>query len=70
MAERLRLEIEGMSCGHCVAAVRRALEQVPGVNVERVEIGGAEMSFDPAVASVDAIVDAVNDEGYSASRAA
>jgi copper chaperone CopZ len=70
MDARMRFEIDGMSCGHCVAAVRRALEQLPGVTVEHVEIGSATVSLDPARATPDAVVDAVADEGYAASLAA
>ena len=68
--ERLTLAIDGMSCGHCVNAVSGALQQLPGVNVEQVAIGQATISFDPAKTSVDQIIDAVNDEGYTAHRAA
>ncbi|MBK1692165.1 heavy-metal-associated domain-containing protein [Ectothiorhodospira mobilis] len=28
----IRLHVEGMSCGHCEAAVREALNAVPGVD--------------------------------------
>lgn len=33
---KLELRIEGMTCGHCVARVRKALSGVPGV--ERAEV--------------------------------
>ena len=62
----LTLQIDGMSCGHCVAAVKGALARVDGVNVEQVEIGNARVSYDPARATREAILDAVNDEGYVA----
>ena len=67
--DRLKLTVEGMSCGHCVNAVTDALRQVPGVTVEHVEIGSAAVAFDPARTTPQAIVDAVNDEGYAAYRA-
>jgi copper chaperone len=67
--ERMTLAIEGMSCGHCVKAVTRALERVQGVDVQEVRIGSARVAYDPARTSADAIIDAVNDEGYTASRA-
>jgi copper chaperone len=66
----LRLSIDGMSCDHCVNAVRGALARLPGVTVEHVEIGSASVLYDPTKISPDAIVDAVNDEGYTASKAA
>jgi len=67
---RLDLTIDGMSCGHCVAAVRGALERVPGVAVESVAIGSATVRFDPARATASQITEAVNDEGYTAHVAA
>lgn len=67
--ERLRLDITGMSCDHCVRAVREALAGVDGAQVESVEIGSATVTYDPARTSPDAIADAVSDEGYAAVRA-
>lgn len=64
---RLNLTIEGMSCTHCVNAVKGALSKTPGVEIEDVSIGAATLSYDPAQASIDEIVNAVNDEGYVAS---
>lgn len=68
--ERVTLSIEGMSCGHCVSSVQKALQQVDGAQVEQVQIGSATVSYDPAKTSVDDLVEAVNDEGYAASRSA
>ena len=33
--------IEGMSCQHCVAAVKAVLDKLPGVREARVEVGRA-----------------------------
>ena len=63
---KLELEIEGMSCGHCVAAVSEALKELPGVNVEQVRIGSAELTYEPAEVSPEQIVLAVEDAGYTA----
>jgi copper chaperone CopZ len=60
----LKLEIGGMSCGHCVASVRRALEAVKGVEVIGVTVGGATVKLDPTIASKDQLIDAVEDQGY------
>jgi copper chaperone CopZ len=64
--ERLNLTIEGMSCEHCLRAVRGRLERTPGVAVEHVEIGSASVRYDPAKTSVDDIEEAIADEGYIA----
>jgi copper chaperone CopZ len=63
---RLELDIEGMSCGHCVAAVSKALGALPGVSVENVRIGSAELEYRPGEVSPEQIVLAVEDAGYSA----
>lgn len=64
--ERAELSIDGMSCGHCVGQVKAALQRVPGVVVENVTVGKANVSFDPAKASRDAVASAVTDAGYEA----
>ena len=66
----LKLEVAGMSCGHCVRAVREALDSVPGVKVEQVQVGSATVSFDENKTSVGDMVDAVYNAGYEASEAA
>ncbi len=58
------LALEGMSCGHCVAAVQKALAAVPGVTVEAVKIGSATVAFDGGDATLDAIGAALDDAGY------
>ena len=62
--------VVGMTCGHCVSAVREALSALPGVKVEDVQIGSATVSFDEDKAKVGDLVDAVYDAGYEANEAA
>ena len=67
---QLKLEVAGMSCGHCVHAVREALAALPGVKVEGVSIGSATVNFDETQVTVGELVDAVSEAGYEASEAA
>jgi copper chaperone len=64
--ERLNLTIEGMTCEHCVRAVRGRLEKTPGVAVDDVQIGMARLDYDPATTNIDDIEEAIADEGYTA----
>ena len=64
----LALSINGMSCGHCLNAVRRALSDLPGVTVESVRIGRADVQYDPALVTAASIEAAVTDAGYEAVR--
>lgn len=70
MTRQLHLSVSGMSCGHCVHAVREALSSVPGVKIEEVRIGSASVSFDEDKVKVGDLVDAVSNAGYEASEAA
>ena len=63
---RTTLKIDGMSCGHCVASVKQALEGLDGVTAAQVAIGNATVEYDPSRATPEQIVDAVNDAGYAA----
>lgn len=64
--ERAVLHIDGMSCGHCLNAVNQALAGVPGVQVEGVRIGRAEVSYDGARVTPALLQAAVADAGYRA----
>lgn len=68
--EQVTLSIQGMSCGHCIASVRRALGGVDGVEVRDVKVGSATVAYDPARTRPEAITEAVRDEGYEARAAA
>jgi copper chaperone CopZ len=67
MCMETNVRIVGMSCDHCVAAVRRALLAVPGVRDARVAIGSAVIVSD-APLSRDALDRAITDEGYGLVR--
>jgi copper chaperone len=64
--ERLKMDVEGMSCGHCVHAVTKALKELDGVAVESVAVGSATVSYDPGATSVEQITRAVKEAGYEA----
>jgi copper chaperone CopZ len=65
MAERLELAIDGMGCGHCIASVRKALEALPGVEVEGVEIGSATVRLVGSNApNREGILEAIRGAGY------
>ncbi len=59
------LPIEGMSCGHCVAAVKDVLGEIPGVEVLDVEIGSAQVRYDADAVSRAQLVKAIEAEGYT-----
>ena len=64
--EQATLAVTGMSCGHCVSRVRKALEALEGVRVKAVRVGEAELDFDPALQSLAAVTGALDAAGYPA----
>jgi copper ion binding protein len=62
------LKVTGMSCQHCVKAVREALESVSGVRSAEVDLtaGRAVVEFDEAGTDTTQLESAVLDEGYGA----
>jgi copper chaperone CopZ len=64
----ITLKVAGMSCMGCVASVSRLLNQVPGVSRVAVDLAGgtAEVDYDPARASPDALRRAIIEGGYQA----
>lgn len=64
--EHTTIAIQGMSCGHCVAAVKGALGQLEGVEVQEVKVGAATVAYDPAAFTPEQITQAIADEGYAA----
>lgn len=64
--DAVTLHITGMSCGHCLNAVRGALSKTPGVDIQSVRIGRADVTIDPAATTPDALVAAIKDAGFDA----
>ena len=66
---QVTLQIEGMSCGHCVGQVRNALARLDGVQVHQVKVGEAGLSYDPETLTLTEIVEAVKRAGYEVQAA-
>jgi copper chaperone len=61
----LKLKVEGMTCNHCVMAVRKALSRVPGVERAEVSLERGEALVE-GNADPKALIQAVEAEGYRA----
>ncbi|HEY3329557.1 MAG TPA: cation transporter [Capsulimonadaceae bacterium] len=64
------LKIEGMSCNMCVGHVTTALQGLDGVASAKVSLDEklAVVDYDAAKVTVEQMIAAVDDEGYSATR--
>lgn len=58
-----KLNIEGMSCQHCVHAVKSELSKL-NLKVKEVNIGSAEVEYDESKITEDKLKEAVESAGY------
>ena len=64
--QMIELKVAGMSCQHCVRAVKDALEAAPGgARVERVELDSGRVLIEGEV-DPQALLEAVKEAGYGA----
>ena len=70
MSTQIHLSVEGMTCGHCQAAVERSIAAIPGVEHVEVDLeaGSAQATVGAAV-STEVLVTAVQTAGYTAREA-
>ena len=63
-----RLNVAGMTCGHCKAAVENSLKSQSGVRNASVDLGAgsAEVEYDETRVVPEQLVAAVRESGYEA----
>ena len=59
------LVVTGMTCGHCVSAVRSLVLSVPGVTVRTLSLGVAVIAA-PDASSISSVIQALAGAGYCA----
>ena len=59
----LRFQVEGMSCGHCVAAITEAVKAVDAKAQVQVDLAGKSVSVEGSDLK-EAIATAIADAGY------
>lgn len=64
--ERVVIKVGGMSCQHCVKAVKEALEALPGINEVQVNLEEktAMFNWQDGETPMEEIVTAIEDQGY------
>ena len=63
-----QIKVQGMTCGGCVASVKRALQQIDGVEKVDVSLGEAQarVEYDPARVNESQLRSAIEDAGFDA----
>ncbi len=62
--ENVQLNVKGMSCGHCVSSVEKALDGLGIKGSVDLSSGKVSFEFDPNKVSLDSIKEAIEDQGY------
>jgi copper chaperone len=61
-------KVQGMSCGHCVRAITRALQALDAGAEVQVDLGAGEVRVHSRLAD-EALLQAIREEGYQAEPA-
>ncbi|WDM22479.1 copper ion binding protein [Paenibacillus polymyxa] len=61
---QVTLNVEGMSCNHCVKAVEGALEKVGATGKVILETKQVNVEYDESKLNVEALKTAIEDQGY------
>lgn len=64
--EKVTLNVEGMSCGHCVKAVEGSVGKLNGVASVKVSLENktVDVEYNADEVTVDAIKETIDDQGY------
>ncbi len=64
--EKVTLNVEGMSCGHCVKAVEGSVGALNGVSSVKVDLENkkVDVEFNKDEVTLDTIKETIDDQGY------
>ncbi|WP_413366590.1 copper chaperone CopZ [Lysinibacillus sp. 3P01SB] len=64
--QNITLNVQGMSCGHCIKAIEGSVGELEGVNQVSVKLDEAlvEVSFNESKVSLDKIKETIEEQGY------
>jgi len=63
MIKRVKVEVDGMSCSHCIVHVQNLFEEVHGViDVKRIKLGRATLTVSPEFSN-ESLIKRFEDDG-------
>ena len=64
--QTVTLNVQGMSCGHCVKAIEGSVGHLEGINEVNVNLSEAqvEVSFNESQVSLEKIKETIEEQGY------
>ena len=64
--ESVVLNVQGMSCGHCVKAIESNVGELQGINEVKVDLSAAKVTvaFDASQVTIEKIKEVIEEQGY------
>lgn len=64
--EKITLNVQGMSCNHCVNSIEGSVGNLPGVSKVKVYLteGKVEVGYDNNQIALEKIKETIDDQGY------
>ncbi len=64
--EKVTLNVQGMSCGHCVKAVEGSVGELEGVSnvTVHLENGTVDVEYNAEAVTLETIKETIDDQGY------
>lgn len=64
--EQITLQVQGMSCGHCVNSIEESVGKLNGIKSVKVHLdyGTVEIEFAANSVSLETIKEEIEDQGY------
>lgn len=66
--QQVTLNVQGMSCGHCVNSIEGNVGELKGVETVKVHLqdGKVDVAFDPEKVDLKDITEVIEEQGYDA----
>jgi copper chaperone len=62
--KQVTLQVNGMSCQHCVNSIEKAVKEIGGAAHVDLKNNSVTVEYDENKSSVDAIKEAIEEQGY------
>ncbi|MEM1503711.1 copper chaperone CopZ [Domibacillus sp. 8LH] len=70
--QQVTLNVQGMSCGHCVKSIEENVSKISGVDSVKVHLDEkkVDVTFDSNTTTLKEITDVIEDQGYDVDQPA
>jgi copper chaperone len=62
--KNIQFTVQGMSCGHCVASVEKAISKIGATAKVDLASQHVHITFNEQVVSIEQLIEAIEEQGY------